>query len=105
MELKERIAVLGEMSAGIAHELRNPMAVISGYAEFLARSLSHDPSALEAVNSMRSEIKGMDEIIREFMSFSQPTNLTITDVDVNALLDESLKALSGTGEEVNREIR
>ncbi len=33
MELKERIAVLGEMSAGIAHELRNPMGVISGYAE------------------------------------------------------------------------
>jgi PAS domain S-box-containing protein len=104
MELKERIAVLGEMSAGIAHELRNPMGVISGYAEFLARSLSRDPSALEAVNSIRDEIKGMDEIIREFMSFSQPTNLTITEVDVNALLDESLKALSGTGEEVLREL-
>jgi len=103
MELKERIAVLGEMSAGIAHELRNPMGVISGYAEFLARSLSSDPSALEAVNSMRAEIKGMDEIIREFMSFSQPTNLTITEVDVNALLEESLKALSGTGEAIERE--
>lgn len=103
MELKERIAVLGEMSAGIAHELRNPMGVISGYAEFLARSLSNDPSSLEAVNSIRDEIKGMDAIIREFMSFSQPTNLTITEVDVNALLDESLKALSGTGEVIERE--
>jgi len=103
MEMKERIAVLGEMSAGIAHELRNPMGVISGYAEYLARSLNSDPSALDAVNSMRAEIKGMDEIIREFMSFSQPTNLTITEVDVNALLDESLKALSGTGETIKRE--
>ncbi|HLB24859.1 MAG TPA: ATP-binding protein [Nitrospirota bacterium] len=104
MELKERIAVLGEMSAGIAHELRNPMGVISGYSEFLARRLREDAQSLDAVQSIVSEIKVMDEIIREFMNFSQPTELNISEVDVKALLDESLKALSGAGEGVERRI-
>ncbi len=82
MELKERIAVLGEMSAGIAHELRNPMGVISGYADFLARNSKGESSSLEAVESIRQEIKGMDEIIREFLNFSQPTELNVAKVEL-----------------------
>ncbi|HEY3347931.1 MAG TPA: histidine kinase dimerization/phospho-acceptor domain-containing protein, partial [Nitrospirota bacterium] len=93
MELKERIAVLGEMSAGIAHELRNPMGVINGYAGFLARKLGGDAQSKDAVDSIISEIKVMDEIIREFMSFAQPTELNITEVDINGVADEAVRAL------------
>ncbi|MGA2191856.1 MAG: ATP-binding protein [Nitrospirota bacterium] len=104
MELKERINLLGEMSAGIAHELRNPMGVISGYADFLARRLSGDAQSQDAVRSISAEIRVMDEIIREFMNFSQPTELNITEIDIGALMDESLRALSGIGGNVKKEI-
>jgi two-component system nitrogen regulation sensor histidine kinase GlnL len=104
MELKERLTLLGEMSAGIAHELRNPMGVIAGYSELLARDLAEDPEALLSVRNIQSEIKGMDDIIREFMNFSQPTELNITEVDVGSLLEESVKALTGIGENVAREM-
>ncbi len=103
MELKERIALLGEMSAGIAHELRNPMGVISGYADFLARSSKDSPS-LEAAQSIRQEIKGMDDIIREFLNFSQPTELNVTEVDLPGLIEESFRALGDAGGKVKREI-
>ncbi|MHB8173548.1 MAG: ATP-binding protein [Nitrospirota bacterium] len=101
MELKERIALLGEMSAGIAHELRNPMGVISGYADFLARN-PVDPSSFEAAESIRQEIKGMDEIIREFLHFSQPTELNVTQVDLQGLIDESFRALGNAGGGIKR---
>ncbi len=102
MELKERIALMGEMSAGIAHELRNPMGVISGYADFLARSSKDSPS-IEAAQSIRQEIKGMDDIIREFLNFSQPTELNVTEVDLPGLIDESFRALGNDGGKVKRE--
>ncbi len=101
MELKERIALLGEMSAGIAHELRNPMGVISGYADFLARS-SGDAPSLEAAQSIREEIKGMDEIIREFLHFSQPTELNVTQVDLGGIVEESFRALGNDGDGIKR---
>ena len=104
MELKERIAVLGEMSAGIAHELRNPMGVISGYADFLARNSKAESSSLEAVESIRQEIKGMDEIIREFLNFSQPTELNVTKVELPGLLDDSFRALGNIAAGINREL-
>jgi signal transduction histidine kinase len=104
MELKERIGLLGEMSAGIAHELRNPMGVISGYADFLARNAKGESSSLEAVESIRQEIKGMDEIIREFLNFSQPTELNVTKVELPGLLDDSFRALGNIGMGINREL-
>ncbi|MBI5694552.1 MAG: PAS domain-containing protein [Nitrospirae bacterium] len=104
MELKERMTVLGDMSAGIAHELRNPLGVISGYAELLARRLGDDAQGKDAVKSIQDEVRVMDEIIREFMSFSQPTELNITEVDVRSLVEEAMKAVSGAGEGVVRRL-
>lgn len=101
MEMKERIAVLGEMSAGIAHELRNPMGVISGYSEYLAKRLKDDAGLNDAAESIRAEIRTMDEIIREFMNFSQPTELNITEVDLNGLIEEALRALPAISEKVS----
>ncbi len=80
------------------------MGVISGYAELLARDLADKPEAQGAVRDIQAEIRGMDEIIREFMNFSQPTELNVTEVDVRGLVEESVKALSGLGNGVAREV-
>ncbi len=92
MELRERMTLLGEMSAGIAHELRNPMAVISGYAKLLARKMEGDPETLEAIESMQEEIGGMDDIIREFMSFARPAELNLADTDIASVLDDAARS-------------
>ena len=52
------------------------------------------PQALCAVKDIQSEIRGMDEIIREFMNFSQPTELNVTEVEVGGLVEESVRALA-----------
>lgn len=84
MELRERLANLGEMSAGIAHELRNPMAVISGYAKLLMKKV--DEGARPAVEAISKEIVVMDRIISDFLSFAKPTELVQSDVELVGLI-------------------
>jgi len=99
MELRERLSNLGEMSAGIAHELRNPMAVISGYTRILSKKI--EPSLLPAVESISKEIAVMDRIITDFLSFAKPTELVLTDVYPAALLEMCLGALEGTAKGID----
>lgn len=83
-ELRDRLSSLGEMAAGMAHELRNPMAVIAGYTKMLSRKA--DPSLLHVVDSVAKEVEVMDRIITDFLSFARPTELNISTVDMNHLI-------------------
>lgn len=90
-ELRERLSTLGEMSAGIAHELRNPLAVISGYTRLLSKKV--DDSMKPAVESISKEVAVMDRIITDFLSFAKPTDLTVSDVDLKELFDGCLSSI------------
>lgn len=92
MELRERLSNLGEMSGGIAHELRNPMAVISGYTKILSKKV--DPQLLPAVESIAREIAVMDRIITDFLSFARPTEPVLTSIDPADLLQGCIEALA-----------
>lgn len=85
MELRERLSNLGEMSAGIAHELRNPLAVISGYTKILSRKV--DETLSPAVEAISKEVSVMDRIITDFLSFAKPTELILTKVNLGDLLE------------------
>lgn len=90
-ELRERLSTLGEMSAGIAHELRNPMAVISGYTRILSRKI--DSTLMPAVEAISKEVAVMDRIIADFLSFAKPTELILSNVDLNELISSCIKAI------------
>jgi PAS domain S-box-containing protein len=94
MELRERLSNLGEMSAGIAHELRNPLAVISGYTKILSKKI--EPALQPAVEAISKEISVMDRIISDFLSFAKPTELILTEVDPCELLEICIAALEGS---------
>jgi PAS domain S-box-containing protein len=99
MELRERLLNLGEMSAGIAHELRNPMAVISGYTKILSRKV--DGSLSPAVEAISKEISVMDRIITDFLSFAKPSELILTKVNLCDLLE----GCAAVAEDSNNAIR
>ncbi len=84
IRLREWLSSLGEISLGIAHELRNPMAVISGYAKLLSRK--GDTRSLKEVEAIMKEISVMDRIIGDFLSFARPITPNIMDVDIKELL-------------------
>jgi PAS domain S-box-containing protein len=90
-DLRERLSTLGEMSAGIAHEMRNPLAVISGYTKMLSKKA--DASMKPAVEAIAGEVAVMDRIITDFLSFAKPTDMVASEVDLKELLEGCLGSL------------
>jgi len=83
--LKERLASLGEISAGIAHEFRNPMGVIMGYAKLLLKDLDEGDARREIVQSIIKEIDGMNRVMDELLKFSKAEPLNKTTIDLARL--------------------
>jgi PAS domain S-box-containing protein len=91
VELRERLTALGEMSAGIAHELRNPMAVISGYLTLLSKK--SDPTGQETIRSITNEINGMNRIIGDLLTFARPAALNRVKVPLREMITGCLAAV------------
>jgi two-component system, NtrC family, sensor histidine kinase PilS len=68
----EKMAAIGEMAAGIAHEFRNPLAAVSGAAQMLAQDLENDPSRQGLTRIIVRECDRLEMTIREFLQFSRP---------------------------------
>ncbi len=98
VELRERLIALGEMSAGIAHELRNPMAVISGYLNLLSKKI--DGSGKNIIRDITREINGMNHIIGDLLTFARPAALNRVKVNIKHLIEGCVAtALQATGAE------
>src|SRR4030067_1935133 len=93
MELRSRLSSLGEISAGIAHELRNPMGVIAGYTKLLSKKA--DESLRPTVNAIAKEINVMNRIISDFLSFAKPAELNISDVDLKGIIENCISVVAG----------
>ncbi len=89
----ERLAALGQLSAGLAHELRNPLAVIKGSAETLTRKLaSTDPLTTELAGYISSEVNRMNALVTRFLDFARPHHLEQHREQILPLIEQSLKA-------------
>ena len=89
-ELKKRLAMLGEMSGGIAHEFRNSMGTILGFVKILSKSLKEDESAREVISTIITEINSMDLIIKELLNYGKPIAPSLAHVDLNGIVRKAL---------------
>jgi PAS domain S-box-containing protein len=103
VELQQRLSQLGEMSAGISHELRNSMSVIAGYAKLLGKKV--DPAAQPTVDAISAEINNMDKIISELLAFAKPSVLSREPVDLNDLLSNTIASAVSAHEAVKTSIQ
>lgn len=85
--LKRNLESLGEMSAGLAHEFKNAMAALHGYAQFL-QSIDHDQQGKAAADALLQEVRNLSEMITSFLNFARPQPLQLEDVDVDELIRE-----------------
>ena len=86
----EKMAAIGELSTYIAHEIRNPLFAISGFANSLLRSPSLDQAAREKVSIIIEESRRLDGILKSTMDFARPTETRDGQVDVNRVVSETL---------------
>lgn len=103
LRLKDSLAVVGELTAGIAHEFRNGLATIQGYSKLL--DLKALPEQYRPyVKGIRDETESLSEVVTNFLNFARPTQLTLTDVDLRAVCDRAAEEIRadarGAGGEV-----
>lgn len=74
-ELNRQLATLGELTAGVVHELRSPVMVISGMAELIGRQLADTPGVQEKIELISQECKHLEVLVSQFLSFSRPYDI------------------------------
>lgn len=96
--LKKRMVALGEMAAGVAHELRNPLASISGSVQVLRRDLRPQGEAGDLMEIVVKESKRLDGIIRDFLAFAKPGRFHPEEAELSSVLRETLSLLENSDE-------
>jgi len=87
VERMERLALLGELSAGIAHEIRNPLAGIKASAQVLQESLSHEDFRNELINRIVKEVDKSNRLLKEFFKFARPLPPRFGFFDIEMIID------------------
>ena len=86
----ERLAALGQLTAGLAHELRNPLATIKGSADLLARSAAgRDPVARELGEIISSEVDRTNLLVTRFLDFARPLEPRREMADITGVIDRA----------------
>lgn len=90
LERNDRLTAMGEMAAGIAHELRNPLGSIELFTSLLRRGLTEKPDMLQLADHISSGIKKMDHIISGLLTFTRSPKPNVRKYNLHEVLDDVL---------------
>ena len=102
LRLKEALARLGELTAGLAHEFRNGLATIHGYGKLLDPE-KLPPQEKACVEGIRAETTALGEVVTNFLRFARPEQMTLTPVDLKAVVTRAIEDVPGATEAVTIE--
>lgn len=91
---RERLAALGEMAAGVAHEIRNPLGGIQMFASLLRRDLADQPEALRLVERINKGVNTLESIVSNILAFSRPAEAQPGAVCLKALARETVELVA-----------
>ena len=92
LRLKESLATVGELTAGIAHEFRNGLATIHGYSKLVDLN-ALPPNYRSYVEGIRAEAESLSQVVTNFLNFARPAQLTLAPVDLRAICERAAEEL------------
>ncbi|NMB75738.1 MAG: histidine kinase [Myxococcales bacterium] len=92
---RDRLAVLGQMAAGLAHEIRNPLGAIKGAAQYLDPAAVGD-DASEFLKIIIEETDRLNQVVDQFLDYARPLKATQSTIDLNEVVSHTLKLFSPT---------
>lgn len=90
MQRREWLARIGEMSAGMAHEIRNPLAALAGSMQMLKKDLDLDETNQRLMDIAIRETARLDSTITEFLLYARPRELNLKECDLNGVLTDTM---------------
>ena len=94
VQAAERLAAIGQMAAGVAHEIRNPLASISGSIELLVRTPQLDPESGALMEIVLREVDRLNGLITELLEYARPRERVLTPFDLSVLIEETLRVFA-----------
>ncbi len=91
LERKERLAALGEMAAGLAHEIRNPLGGIQLYASLLAKDVSAMPASLQLVHKISGGVRRLEGLVSQVLHFTRESQVSRAETDLAEIIATAIE--------------
>jgi len=89
----EKLASVGRLAAGVAHEIGNPLGAIFGYTEILEKGDIQEEEAKDYLKRIGKEIERINRIVRQLLDFARPSKFEIFDVEINKVIENTLSLI------------
>jgi two-component system sensor histidine kinase HydH len=101
---KEKLAAVGSLAAGIAHEIRNPLSSIKGLATYFGNKFAETDEDKESAGVMVREVDRLNRVISELLEFARPSELKLKQKNIKELLEHSVRLVQQDAKSNNIEI-
>lgn len=91
----QRLATVGRLAAGVAHEIRNPLSSIKGFATYFGERYSDNPKDAQTAAIMIQEVDRLNRVVGQLLEFSRPIGIQRREVNLGEVISDSLRMIEG----------